>query len=304
MRGIDIFVDILTNNEMDYAEGSLLLDFSEVVNLFVSVDVIDDAAQILHAIVSSFLPKHLVEESFHLLLLVFGAFLVIFNAGVLRSCVFVVAENGQAFGHDDNGISFHCVSFAFGTGEVVEVVCVFFVGHSGGSEGDHVNFVENLGFQYVNVRNDSKSTSQTDAGNVELFQFGLCFHCLEISNDIFLDGVPHSFVGLLDLAVGADVGVYDLVGVEDVLPDVEEGVGVSEGQGVELGVAGQHALDVLAFLFDVVGVEGSVRLLAHVTLPVDKVELVVPTDYHGVGQQHLLGVGEGQGQTDKEGKKK
>ena len=289
---------------MDYAKGSLFLNFSEVINLFVTVDMVDNAAQILHAVVSSFLPQHLMEESFHLLLFVFCAFLIIFNASVLRSCVFVVAEDGQTLGHDNDRVTFHCVSFAFGTCQVVEVICVVFIGHSGGSEGDHINFVEDLGLQDIDVGNNSKSSSQTDSSDVELFQFGLGFHFLEVSNDIFLDGVPHTLVGLLDFAIGADVGVDDLVGVEDILPDVEEGVGVPEGQGVEFGVGGQHALYILAFLLDVVGVEGSVRLLAHIALPVDKVELVVSAHNHRVGQQHLLGIGEGQCQSDKEGKKK
>jgi hypothetical protein len=33
----------------------------------------------------------------------------------------------------------------------------------------------------------------------------------------------------LNLAVGAYIGIYYLIGVENVLPDIEEGVGVTEG---------------------------------------------------------------------------
>jgi hypothetical protein len=59
----------------------------------------------------------------------------------------------------------------------------------------------------------------------------------------------------LYFAVGANIGVNNLVGVKNILPNIEEGVGVSEGKNNKGGVNTKHTLNVFCFLLDVVGVE-------------------------------------------------
>ena len=82
-----------------------------------------------------------------------------------------------------------------------------------------------------------------------------------------------------------------MVGIENILPDISEGVGVPEGQYVEGRVGSQYTLDILSLLLDVVSMEGSVGLITDVTIPIDQVESVLPTDDHGVREQHLLNMG-------------
>ena len=80
--------------------------------------------------------------------------------------------------------------------------------------------------------------------------------------------------------------------VEDVLPDVEGGVGVSEGQDDVVVVDGQHAFDVLEGFFDVVGMDGFVGIITNCADPVD--EVLCSPDNEGVGEQHLVDVVQGE----------
>lgn len=90
----------------------------------------------------------------------------------------------------------------------------------------------------------------------------------KVRNDIIDDGIPHLLVGLLHLAVAADIGVDDLIGVQDVLPDIEKRVSVPEGKDDEGGVDSEDALHVFFLLFDEVGVQGAVAGLTDVAFPV------------------------------------
>jgi hypothetical protein len=85
-----------------------------------------------------------------------------------------------------------------------------------------------------------------------------------------------------------------LEGVQDVLPDVQKGVGVAEGEDGEFGVDAQDAFDVEDGLLDYVGVQGAVGVVADFAGP--EGEVVVVADYQGVGEGHLVGVWEGQGE--------
>lgn len=107
-----------------------------------------------------------------------------------------------------------------------------------------------------------------------------------------LDGFPHFLIGFLDLAIRTDGAVDHLVGIEDILPHVQESVGVSESEDDEGRVDAEDTLDVFLILFDVVGVERAVSTVTYVAFPVKEVALIVPSDDHGVGQEHLLHVGE------------
>lgn len=118
---------------------------------------------------------------------------------------------------------------------------------------------------------------------------------LEVSNHIVNNGGPHVFVSFLNFAVVAHVAVHNLISIKNVLPNVKEGVSVPEGEDDEGGVDAQNAFDVFFFLFDEMGVKGSVGWLAHIALPIQEIGHVVSADNHGVGQKHLLYVGEGAG---------
>jgi len=84
-----------------------------------------------------------------------------------------------------------------------------------------------------------------------------------------------------------------LVGVKDVLPDVKQSVSVSEGKHNEGRVDAEDALDVLLVLLDVVGVDWSIGGITDVAFPVDQVRLVFFAYDHGIGETHLLNVGQG-----------
>lgn len=115
---------------------------------------------------------------------------------------------------------------------------------------------------------------------------------LKIVKDVGGDGIPHALVGLLDLAVAADVGVNDLVGIENVLPDIEQGVGVPEGEDNEGRVYTEDTFHILCFFLDVVAVEWLVFRGADIAVPVDEVLFIVSTNDHRVSEEHLLDIGQ------------
>ena len=59
--------------------------------------------------------------------------------------------------------------------------------------------------------------------------------------------------------------------IEDVLPDVERGVGVSEGEDYEFVVDTQDAFNVLLVFLDVVRMERFVGIVAYLADPVDQI---------------------------------
>jgi hypothetical protein len=75
-----------------------------------------------------------------------------------------------------------------------------------------------------------------------------------------LNGVPHLLVSLLNLAVGTDIGVNNLISIKNILPDIEKGIGVSEGKNDEGRINTKNAFNILFLLFDIVAVEGTVFL--------------------------------------------
>ena len=96
----------------------------------------------------------------------------------------------------------------------------------------------------------------------------------------------------MDLAVAANVGVNDLVGIENVLPDIEQSVSVSEGKDNEGRVYTEDAFHIFCFLLDVVAVEWLVFRGADIAVPVDEVLFIVPTNDHRVSEEHLLDIGQ------------
>jgi len=84
------------------------------------------------------------------------------------------------------------------------------------------------------------------------------------------------------------------------LPDIQQGVGISESKNDESRIDSQDALDIFGWFFDIVGVDGFVGSITDVAFPVNKVLLIVFADYHGVGEKHLIDVGEGKAGDDEE----
>ena len=113
----------------------------------------------------------------------------------------------------------------------------------------------------------------------------------EVIEDIIDNGGPHVLVGFLNFAVGTKVRVDNLIGIEDILPDIKESVGVSEGKDNKGGVDTEYAFDIFLLLFDVVDMKRPVAFFADVTFPVDDVKLVVSSDDHGVGKEHSFYIG-------------
>jgi hypothetical protein len=79
-----------------------------------------------------------------------------------------------------------------------------------------------------------------------------------------------------------------LNGVENVLPDVLGGVGVSEGQHNELRVHADDTLDVFGVFLDWMGVDWFVCGIAYFAFPVEKVGVVVSADNERVGESNLI----------------
>lgn len=76
--------------------------------------------------------------------------------------------------------------------------------------------------------------------------------------------------------------------VENVLPYVSKGVGVSEGKEGKLRVETDDALDVLGELVDKVEFRGAVGFVTDFTLPL----VLGSTEVERVGQSDLIGVWE------------
>ena len=98
-----------------------------------------------------------------------------------------------------------------------------------------------------------------------------------------LDSLPHLFVSLLNFAVRTNVAIDNLVCVEDVLPDIEQCVGISESKRDKGRVHTQDALHVFLVLLNVVRTHGFVGRITDITVPVDKILMVVSTNYHRIG---------------------
>ena len=81
----------------------------KVVNLLVAVNVVNNAAEILLALVSMNFPAEFREYSFWDGK-ISSAYLLIFNANILVASVLVVAEKCKAFWEDNNGIPFNNIS--------------------------------------------------------------------------------------------------------------------------------------------------------------------------------------------------
>lgn len=80
------------------------LDDGEVVDLLVSIDVVNDASKVLLAWICMDFPAQLRENSLRNGLVSAANFFSL-NADVLVSSVFVVADKSEALGKDNNGIS-------------------------------------------------------------------------------------------------------------------------------------------------------------------------------------------------------
>lgn len=115
-----------------------------VIDLLVSSNVVNKAAQVLLTRVSVSSPHHLLKNAFRFAS-VHHTLLGFLSAGDGNSCVLIVADQSsdQAFRKDNNGVSLYNVSKRFSIGVRVKVSSIIFVSNSGGSEGNDVDLAEN-----------------------------------------------------------------------------------------------------------------------------------------------------------------
>lgn len=154
-----------------------------------------------------------------------------------------------------------------------------------------MNLIKDIGVLDIDEGNGGKASSQTNTSNVDLPQVGLLSDQLKIAEDVGGEGVPHFLVSLLDFAVAANIDVNDLVGIKDVLPNIEQSVGVSESEDNKCRVYTEDTLYILFVLLDVMAVDRLVFWSADIALPVDEVLLIVSANDHRVSEEHLLDVG-------------
>jgi len=88
----------------------------------------------------------------------------------------------------------------------------------------------------------------------------------------------------LDLAVGAKIGVYNLVCIENVLPNIEQSICVSESEDDKGWIDTQDTFYVFNILFNVVCVKGSICAVTYIAFPVYQVRVIVFSDNHGVSE--------------------
>ena len=116
-----------------------------IVDLFVAIDVVEDAIEVFLAGVGVSSPVEFTQEGFRVLGAAASASSGVFNADVLNSNMLVVAEKGEAFWQDDNGIAFDDVSLGYDCGHLIVDFGVIRVDNSGSSEGHHFDETENVG---------------------------------------------------------------------------------------------------------------------------------------------------------------
>lgn len=217
----------------------------------------------------------------------------------LNPRLLIVAQWGQAPGKNHNGIPLHNKPPALPVGSLVEEVGPVLVSDSGGTVGRDLDLIEDVDVGDIDIGDASQPTTETNPRDMQLVQPRLPPNLNKIVRDIGPDLIPHTVVGLLNLTLLTGIGILDLERIEDILPHIQQCVGVPEGQHHEIGVDAQDALDVDDGLLDDVGVQGTVGLVADFAGP--QLEVVVVADDQGVGQGHLVGVGEGEGEGEQEG---
>ena len=119
----------------------------------------------------------------------------------------------------------------------------------------------------VNVGDSSKTASQTDTCNNESIKFGLKSNFFEIPEDILFNFFPHIVVSFLDLAFRTSVFIFNLERVEDILPDIQGSVGVSESENHKCRIYTDNTFDIDSFFLDSMGVEGFVAGITDFTGP-------------------------------------
>lgn len=122
----------------------------------------------------------------------------------------VAAKQGQACGHTGNRVATHDVTLGFHCSDIIEMSRPFLVPDAWCPVGCHPDVGEDLRSSDIDVRNDSKPSTQTDACDVKSAGLGLLAHFPQVVNDFSLDVVPHVVVCLLHLAFGACAVLVDL----------------------------------------------------------------------------------------------
>jgi len=66
--------------------------------------------------------------------------------------------------------------------------------------------------------------------------------------------------------------------IENILPNIQGGVGISESQNQKLGVNTHNAFDILCLLLNVVSVDWLIAWITHFALPVQKIGHIISSN--------------------------
>jgi hypothetical protein len=206
----------------------------EVVDFRVAVDVVHDRAHLLDVRVDLELSLELVKAVSKFIIRVgdlsfLEALGLVFVADDLDTSLAISAEEGEASGKDNDGITADKVPSAGSVGDCVEVGSPVLVSDSRSTVSVDSNILKDFERSNIDVAEDSETTSKTDTGDVEEAELSLSLDLSEVVDNIVADCSPHVVVGLLDFAVFAGSLIDDLERIENVLPNIQYGVGVAEG---------------------------------------------------------------------------
>ena len=113
-----------------------------VVDFLVTVNVVHDTAQVLLTGVGGVFPLQVAEETFSGVFNTASANSSFFNANVLDSDMLVVAKKSQTLRKNNNRVSFHNITFSSLACMGIEIFGIIFVGHSGSSVINHLDFTK------------------------------------------------------------------------------------------------------------------------------------------------------------------
>lgn len=122
----------------------------------------------------------------------------------------VGAEESEASGKDNDGITANEVPSAGSISDIVEVSSPVLISNARSTESDNSDILEDVLLNDIDVADASETTSKTNAGDVQEGGTSLLLDLSEVTIDILADGSPHVVVGLLNFAVFAGSFVNDL----------------------------------------------------------------------------------------------
>lgn len=260
--------------ELSLGDLSPVDDQSEVVDLGVSIDMVDeslnvvDVFDVLIHIGDVVVGLHHFPDKIGVVnflgLVAGGDFLPAHN---LDTSVFVPAEECEALWEHSDGVALDEVPSRLTVGQSIEVLGPSLVSDSWGTEGNNLDAVKDLVVLKVNEREASQCSSKGNTGDVQLVDTSLVLDLQQVPSDISSNSVPHFVVGSLDFALLASVFVGFLEWIKKILPKVESIGSVPESKDNKLWIDTQDSLDFSLGVVDVVSMKGFVGVIACGTDP-------------------------------------